>query len=55
MAKLGTKARPIIVRVHSDEMAYYVADADGNARAITFAHASERTDAHHIRVEGIAA
>ena len=26
MAKLGTKARPIIVRVHSDQMAYYVAD-----------------------------
>ena len=26
MAKLGTKACPIIVRVHSDEMAYYVAD-----------------------------
>jgi len=26
MAKLGTKNRPIIVRVHSDEMAKYVAD-----------------------------
>ncbi len=30
-------------------------DADGNVCAITFEHASERTDVHHLTVEGIAA
>jgi hypothetical protein len=30
-------------------------DAEGNACAITFEHASERTDVHHLTVEGIAA
>ena len=30
-------------------------DADGNVWAITFEHASERTDVHHLTVEGIAA
>jgi SWIM/SEC-C metal-binding protein len=29
MAKLGTKARPIIVRVQSDDRAYYVAETCG--------------------------
>ena len=27
MAKLGSKTKPVIVRVHSDEMARYVAEA----------------------------
>jgi uncharacterized protein YuzE len=30
-------------------------DADGNVCAITFEHASERTDVHQLTVEGIAA
>jgi uncharacterized protein YuzE len=30
-------------------------DAEGNLCAITFEHASERTDIHHLTVEGIAA
>jgi uncharacterized protein YuzE len=30
-------------------------DADGNVCAITFEHASDRTDVHHLTVEGIAA
>jgi uncharacterized protein YuzE len=30
-------------------------DAAGHVCAITFEHASERTDVHHLTVEGIAA
>ncbi len=30
-------------------------DADGNVCAITFEHASKRTDVHRLTVEGIAA
>jgi uncharacterized protein YuzE len=30
-------------------------DADGNVCAITFEHASERTDIHHLTIEGITA
>jgi uncharacterized protein YuzE len=30
-------------------------DANGNVCAITFEHASERTDVRHVTVEGIAA
>jgi len=30
-------------------------DADGSVCAITFEHASQRTDVHHLTVEGIAA
>jgi len=30
-------------------------DADGNVCAITFEHASQRTDVDHLTVEGIAA
>lgn len=30
-------------------------DADGNVCAITFEHASQRTDVSHLTVEGIAA
>ncbi len=38
-----------------DENTILDLDADGNVCAITFEHASERTDVHHLTVEGIAA
>ncbi len=38
-----------------DENTLLDLDADGNVCAITFEHASERTDVHHLTVEGIAA
>ncbi len=38
-----------------DENTILDLDSDGNVCAITFEHASERTDVHHLTVEGIAA
>ncbi|MBY0246876.1 MAG: DUF2283 domain-containing protein [Nitrospiraceae bacterium] len=38
-----------------DEHTLLDVDADGNVCAITFEHASERTDVRHLIVEGIAA
>ncbi|AHK80166.1 hypothetical protein M911_14545 [Ectothiorhodospira haloalkaliphila] len=38
-----------------DERTLLDVDADGNVCAITFEHASERTDVSHLIVEGIAA
>ncbi len=38
-----------------DENTVLDLDADGNVCAITFEHASQRTDVHHLTVEGIAA
>jgi uncharacterized protein YuzE len=38
-----------------DENTVLESDADGNARAITFKHASDRTSVHRLTVEGIAA
>ena len=38
-----------------DENTVLDVDADGNVCAITFEHASRRTDVHHLTVEGIAA
>lgn len=38
-----------------DENTVLDLDAAGNVRAITFEHASERTDVRHLTVEGIAA
>jgi uncharacterized protein YuzE len=38
-----------------DENTVLDLDADGNVCAITFEHASDRTDVHHLTVEGIAA
>ncbi len=38
-----------------DENTILDLDADGNVCALTFEHASERTDVHHLTVEGIAA
>ncbi len=38
-----------------DENTILDVDVDGNVCAITFEHASKRTDVHHLTVEGIAA
>ena len=38
-----------------DENTLLDLDADGNVCAITFEHASQRTDISHLQVEGIAA
>jgi len=38
-----------------DENTILDVDAEGNVCAITFEHASERTDVSHLIVEGIAA
>lgn len=38
-----------------DENTVLDLDADGNICAITFEHASKRTDVRHLKVEGIAA
>ncbi len=38
-----------------DENTVLDVDADGNVCAITFEHASKRTDVHRLTVEGIAA
>ncbi len=38
-----------------DENTVLDLDAKGHVCAITFEHASERTDVHHLTVEGIAA
>jgi len=38
-----------------DENTVLDIDADGNVCAITFEHASQRTDISHLSVEGIAA
>ncbi|MES1945118.1 hypothetical protein PC39_13412 [Salinisphaera sp. PC39] len=38
-----------------DENTLLDVDAEGNVCAITFEHASERTDVKHLTVEGIAA
>lgn len=38
-----------------DENTLLDLDSDGNVCAITFEHASQRTDISHLKVEGIAA
>lgn len=38
-----------------DENTVLDVDADGNVCAITFEHASQRTDVHRLTVEGITA
>lgn len=38
-----------------DENTVLDLDADGNVCAITFEHASQRTDVHNLTIEGIAA
>jgi uncharacterized protein YuzE len=47
--------RDIVETKDLDENTVLDLDADGNVCALTFEHASERTDVHHLTVEGIAA
>jgi uncharacterized protein YuzE len=49
------RERDIVETKHLDENTVLDLDADGNVCALTFEHASERTDVHHLTVEGIAA
>jgi len=48
-------ARDIAKSKNLDENTILHADAKGNVCAITFEHASQRTDVRHLIVEGIAA
>ena len=47
--------RPIAESKDLDENTVLDVDANGNVCAITFEHASQRTDVSHLTVEGIAA
>jgi uncharacterized protein YuzE len=47
--------RNIVETRDLDENTVLDLDAEGHVCAITFEHASERTDVHHLTVEGIAA
>jgi uncharacterized protein YuzE len=49
------RERDIVETKDLDENTVLDLDADGNVCALTFEHASERTDVHHLTVEGIAA
>ena len=46
---------PIAESRDLDENTLLDVDSQGNVCAITFEHASRRTDVHHLTVEGIAA
>ncbi len=45
----------IVESKYLDENTILDLDAEGNVCAITFEHASQRTDVRHLTVEGIAA
>jgi len=45
----------IVTSKDLDENTILDMDSEGNVCAITFEHASQRTDVHHLTVEGIAA
>ncbi len=47
--------RPIVETRNLDENTTIDMDAEGNVLAITFEHASTRTDLRHLTVEGIPA
>jgi uncharacterized protein YuzE len=47
--------RDIVQSKDLDENTLLDLDANGNVCAITFEHASDRTDVHRLTVEGIAA
>jgi len=47
--------RNIVESKDLDENTILDLDAEGNVCAITFEHASQRTDVSHLTVEGIAA
>jgi len=49
------RVRDIAESKDLDENIVLDLDADGNVCAITFEHASSRTDIHHVTLEGIAA
>jgi uncharacterized protein YuzE len=49
------RARDIAESKDLDDNTVLDLDADGNVCAITFEHASYRTDVHRLTVEGIAA
>jgi uncharacterized protein YuzE len=49
------RVRDIAQSKDLDENTVLDLDADGNACAITFEHASDHTDVHRLTVEGIAA
>lgn len=49
------RARDIAESKDLDDNTVLDLDADGNVCAITFEHASQRTDVHRLTVEGIAA
>lgn len=49
------KDRPIAETRDLDENTTLDLDAQGNVLAMTFEHASARTDVHRLTVEGIAA
>lgn len=49
------QAREISETRDLDENTLLELDSDGNVCAITFEHASQRTDISHLQVEGIAA
>jgi uncharacterized protein YuzE len=49
------RSRDIVESKDLDENTILDVDAGGNVCAITFEHASERTDVRHLIVEGIAA
>jgi uncharacterized protein YuzE len=49
------KEENIVESKDLDENTILDLDADGNVCAITFEHASQRTDVRHLTVEGIAA
>lgn len=52
---IGFRESAVVESRDLDENTIMDLDADGNVCAITFEHASQRTDVHHLTVEGIAA
>lgn len=52
---IGFRDSDIVESKDLDENTILDLDANGNVCAITFEHASQRTDVHRLTVEGIAA
>ncbi len=52
---IGFRDSDIVESRDLDENTILDLDANGNVCAITFEHASQRTDVHRLTVEGIAA
>lgn len=49
------RAQGVTTTTDLDENTTVDLDADGNVLAITFEHASDRTDIHRVTLEGLAA